>query len=252
MSVLLDIAKATRVERTMPVIATIMIPLTYAKSFSVDMVILVVCCVLTYMAFGLHNAYRDNDFTLPKYSYLLSFALLGSSIFLSVYNEKILILNFLWVLLGLIYNTISRRILFADITILVFTHHVLPALFAGWILGLQKSRILGYSIVIFFVFWFLIQIKNLKGTIEDKERGYATPATIFQNGRRFIQLFREFGFVMMLIPYFFFDAGIVFILSLLAINCVKFVCDSILSIEKNLKITRVLAVVFLLSWAVGV
>ena len=78
----------------------------------------------------------------------------------------------------------------------------------------------------FVTFWFLMHSKNLKDTKDDRERGYKTLTTLFENGRAISITLLIIGFLFMFAVYFLFNltykyltlCSMVFILQVIVIN----------------------------------
>jgi 4-hydroxybenzoate polyprenyltransferase len=172
-----------------------------SQRINTNIFILSACCFCIYSAAGIHNSIQDKDFSVKKTGKTLMFLLVIIGIFLSLFNKIIFITSIAWIVLGLLYNTISRKILFGDATVLALTHYTIPCFSSSLILGIDPWKV---SIYMFSTFWFIMQAKNIKDTKEDKERGYVTLTTVFSEGKRLSIAMTVIGYIMMFlsIPYF--------------------------------------------------
>jgi len=93
--------------------------------------------VLIYSAAGIHNAIRDKDYNLPKNSNWTILLFLASGILISLFNKIIFFTAIAAIILGLIYNTISRYILFGDSSVLAITHYTLPCFSCSLLVGIN-------------------------------------------------------------------------------------------------------------------
>jgi 4-hydroxybenzoate polyprenyltransferase len=178
------------------------------------------------------------------------FALLIVLFLLSLLNHIVFFSVVLWMILGYIYNTASRFILFGDSTVLAITHYTLPCLASSLILGLNPQLTLKLCLFMFSTFWFLMHSKNLKDTEADSKRGYATLTARFAHGKGISILLISVGFAMMFSSFFLFDLSnrifpIFFILGVLQIWAVILVLHNKGSLA--VRLIRLLMMFFLLG-----
>ena len=112
--------RATRIERTLYILSLMIIPCAFVNRINVDVLLFALSCIFLYSSMGLFNAIKDKDYDLPRYAKLISLFLVFLSLLISFFNKIIFITFLLWLILGVIYNTIARKILFADAFILSF------------------------------------------------------------------------------------------------------------------------------------
>jgi len=183
----------------------LLVSVVFVNKITKEVILLAITGIMLYAAASIHNAIRDSDYQLPKYSRYTILFLIFVALSISVLNPVILITALLWVLLGFFYNTVARFILFGDATVLAITHFFLPSLSASILLGLEFKFTLQLAAFMFFTFWFIIHSKNLKDTLNDKKRGYKTLTTMTKNGKRIAIIFLGISFAFMLVAYFLFN-----------------------------------------------
>ncbi len=241
--------RAMRIERTIPGLLTIMVPVSFANKFSIEIFFLCLVGILIYSAQSIFNAKRDNDYLLPNYSKHVSAMLILTAIIFSLSNRLIFLAALGWIFLGFIYNTIARFVLLADVTILSFTHHALPILSSALLLNIDLELAILLSLFMFILFWFIIPIKNLKGVEDDLKRRYTTLATKSKKGILISKIFLGISFFVMLAGYFIFNLSYTYLIFLaLALILGAF---SLVKINKlhdgNLNLFRLIPMVFLLG-----
>jgi 4-hydroxybenzoate polyprenyltransferase len=200
-----ELLKSTRIYRTLQILMAMMVPTAFANAINKEIMLLGLCCVLGYSVIGIHNAIRDKDYLVPKYAKKVMWIILTILVLLSLSNWIIFLTVLAWMILGYIYNTASRFVLFGDSTVLAITHYTLPCFSSALLLGLNTSLTLTLSTFMFVTFWFLMHSKNLKDTKDDKERGYRTLTTMFNHGVLVSILLVVIGFLLMFYAYFLFD-----------------------------------------------
>ncbi|MBN1502348.1 UbiA prenyltransferase family protein [Candidatus Woesearchaeota archaeon] len=216
-----DLIKSTRLHRTLTGLCAIMVPVSIANSITKEIFFLGLSGILIYAAAGIHNAKRDSDYALPSYYKIVIALILVLALSIAFSNKIILITILLYTILGYVYNSYSRYVLFGDVTLLSITHHTIPTVASSILLGLRSAIIVKLSVYMFVTFWFLIHLKNLKDTREDKDRGYKTLTTEFKNGREWTLFCYEIGFASIALAYFLFGFGIKYIFFLLIIYILK-------------------------------
>jgi hypothetical protein len=242
--------KATRVQRALTAIATLMVPVAFAGFVNTGIILLCIVCILVYAAAGLMNAKLDNDYALPKTYKIFMGVLLGLGLVISMFNFIVFLTYCAWIGIGFAYNTIGRRILYGDITLLAITHHALPAFSASLILGIDIGTALFLSGFMFLTFWCIIPLKNLKDADDDKQRGYATINTRFNHATAKTKLLFELAFLCIFAAYFVLDLSRVYLIVLLAVIVAKSAIGYLVDInehENALNFTRLMAMLFLLG-----
>lgn len=220
----------------------------FANRFSIKIIYLASICLLVYACAGVHNAIKDKDYLLPSYSKFIVFSLLIISAIISLQDIVIFFTAILWILLGLIYNTAARHILFGDATILSITHFALPSLSTSLLLDVELKFALFLSGFMFFTFWFIMHSKNLKDAKEDKQREYKTLVTMFKNGRYFTLILLDISFILMFISYFLFDLSIKYLLILVIVSILNLVViNRMVNSEAGqaVKLIRLIMLIFL-------
>jgi 4-hydroxybenzoate polyprenyltransferase len=102
----------------------------------------------------------------------------------------------------------------------------------------------------FITFWFLIPVKNLKDTKEDKKRKYITTSTHLKNNRLITKLLLSVSFILMVLGYFLFSLGFKFLIALTLIFIVLLIiihkinrCQD----KDALNLMRLVVILFLLA-----
>lgn len=248
MSKLRSLIKAARIYRTLPVLMVMMVSVAFANYFTKSIMYLALTCVLIYAAAGLHNAIKDKDYILPNYSKFVIIFLVVITIIISLQDLIVFFTGIAWIFLGLIYNTITRRVLFGDATILSVTHFALPSFSSSLLLGIDKSFALTLAGFMFITTWFIIHSKNLKDTMDDKKRGYRTLTTIIKSGKTITIILLWFSFIPMLFAYFLFNLTTIYLLILFFIFILGLIITkNILKSKEDfaLKLARVIVMLFL-------
>lgn len=196
--------RAARIYRVLPTLMVILVPATFVGHLSWQIFIMMLIGILIYSASGIYNAIRDNDYSINYGSKKIIYILLIISLILSLTNRIIFLTTIIAIILGIIYNTYSRRIILADSSILAVTHFALPCFASSILIGLNYNFAFILSGYLFLVFWFLMPIKNLKGIDDDKKRKYKTLATTLKNGKLITLILFCISFFLMFIAYFLF------------------------------------------------
>ena len=194
------------------------VSMAFANTIVKEILLLGICCASVYAAIGIHNAIKDNDYQLPRYTKRVIYILVPIAVLVSFFNYIVFLTVIAWILFGFVYNTIARHILFGDTTILAITHFALPSFSSSFLLGLDLILALQLSILFFLIAWFITQAKNLKDTKNDKKRSYVTLTTKFRNGIFTTKVFAFVPLIFMLGSYFLFDLSIKFISILLIVT----------------------------------
>lgn len=242
-----NLLKSMRIYRVFPTLMVILVAASFADLISKDIIILGFVGILIYSSYGIHNALRDKDYFLPKYSKKVILVLLFIVFVTSILNRVIFLTAVIAISLGFIYNTFFRYLVLGDTTILTITHYVLPFFSSSVLLGLDLDFAIKFSGALFFVFWFLLPIKNLKGIQEDRKRKYRTLTTVFKNGKLITFIFFWISFVLMIGSYFLFELKHSYLFVLLFI----FILSVIISLgifsdkKETLWIARGITLIFL-------
>lgn len=227
----LTIIKATRLYRIIPVLMVMTVSMAFANMIIKEIILLGFCCALVYAIIGIHNAIKDHDYQLPKYSKIVIVILLLGALLISLSHYIIFLTAITWILLGFIYNTIARHILFGDTTILAITHFALPSFSSSFLVGLDLILALELSILFLLIAWFITQAKNLKDTKKDKKMNYVTITTKFRKGVLLTKVFAFIPLVFMISSYFLFNFAPKFISILLIIVILTII--AVIKINRN-------------------
>ncbi len=243
----ISLVRATRIQRTLTTLSTLMVPIAFANKISYDILKLIAICILLYCSSSIINAKKDNDYKLPRYYFIAVIILMLLALAISVSSSYLFLAFISWLALGQIYNTIARRVLFGDATLLAITHHVMPVVFASLILGLDKKTTVALSLFMFVIFWLIINMKNLKDTEEDLLRGYKT-LSMTKKGFAVTKILFEFSVVVMFLAYFIFGLSEIYLYGILSVLLMKITVSSLIELNKYetaLNFTRLLAIIFL-------
>ena len=169
-----NLLKATRIERTFPIVLLSLIPFGISNGSLVKFLSFVIPLMTIYSSIAILNAIKDKDYDLPKYSKKLSYALIILSVFLSLFNKYALIYVLLTTILGFIYNEFSRKIILGDSLVAGITHFSLPFFLAGQMNNLSANILVPTTIILYFLAPSIAPITNIKDLKEDRKRGYKT------------------------------------------------------------------------------
>ena len=244
---ILRMIKESRIERTFPSIMMILFSLAIIGRFDKDIIFLTLSMVLIYSSAGIHNSIKDKNLMISdRYRYIYIIPIMIALI-ISIQNIILIIASLLWIILGLSYNTISRKILLADSIILSITHYAIPTIFSLLLLGESIQGSLRFGTIFFLTFMFVTPVKNLKETDEDKKLDYRTLPTIFKNGKELTIISSLFFMIISIIIQASFNVNIILIIIsfILYISGIKLIIDSYE--KKSLKIFRLLFIFFIFS-----
>lgn len=244
-----ELIKSTRVHRTLTALTAIMVPVAFAGFINKDIFILFSVCMLTYAAAGVQNAIKDKDYEVPlKAAKVFSGICLLGAAYLALQNMIVFITFAAWIILGLFYNTIARKMMFGDVTVLAITHHTLPTFSAALILGMPVSEAGALSAFMFVTFWFIIHLKNLKDANDDLVRGYKTITTERKDGTLLTKVLFEISVMLIFSAYFLFELSYVYLWAVLGVILLKAVILYLVDVEKHenaLNVMRLMVIVFL-------
>lgn len=161
----------------------IMLAIAITNKINLEIILFATSMILIYSSAGIQNAIKDKDIFPKKSQKIISAIPIIIAITISFQNIILLISTSLWIILGIAYNTTSRRILFADTTIIAITHYLMPITFSLLLLGKDLYYSLEIGIIFFSLFWFILPIKNLKEIQKDKKLNYKTLPTFLKNGK---------------------------------------------------------------------
>jgi 4-hydroxybenzoate polyprenyltransferase len=204
----LTIVKATRLYRIIPVLMVMAVSMAFAGEITKEIILLSICCALVYAVIGIHNAIKDKDYCLPRCTNKIMFLLSLAALIVSLFHYILFLTVIAWIILGIVYNTVARFVLFGDTTILAITHFALPSFVSSLLLGLDARFALMLSLLFFIIAWFITQTKNLKDTAKDKKRNYVTLTTKFKKGDIITQGFLIISFALMIVSYFLLYLGV--------------------------------------------
>jgi 4-hydroxybenzoate polyprenyltransferase len=159
-----------------------------------------------------------------------------------------------WLILGLIYNTVARHVLYGDATILAITHYALPSFSASLLTGASISSAATLSGFMFVTFGFIMESRNLKDTKEDAERGYKTLTTVFKEGKLISVTLIASSVICMFLSYFLFSLSLLFLFAFLTVIFSYLKVIFHITRKENsdaVKFLRVLMMLFLISFILG-
>lgn len=249
----LTLLKATRIERAFYIVSLILVPAAFANILNKEIIVLSICCLLLYSVSGIHNAKRDKDYTLPRYYKKFMIFLIIITLLLSLIHWLIFLTVLIEMGLGLIYNTISRKILFGDATILGFTHAGVPVFVSSLLVGLGISFAFKISVFMYIFIWLLGNARNQKDAKQDKKRKYKTYATKLSNHRPLTKLFTQLSFFIMLLALLLFDLSIKYIFILSFIYIIEIIILYLTDLKEDvlaMQITRFTIILFSLAFVI--
>lgn len=172
------------------------------------------------------------------------------SILISLKHWILFLTTFGILVLGLIYNFISRYFLFMDVTVVTATHHAIPMFSTALLLKLSFIESIKISIFVYIVYWLFVHIKNLKGIGEDKQRNYKTIGTVFNAPKKIGLIFFELSFILMFMGYFLFNFKISYLFFIVVLYILKTIITQNIILgncEKALNFLRFMSVFFVYS-----
>jgi hypothetical protein len=220
---LIELFKATRVHRALLPVAAMLVPCAFAGRITPDIIFLGIACVLVYMGASIQNADKDGDYSLPGYHKAAMLFLFVVAIVVSFFNLIVFLTVVAWFAFGAVYNMISRYYVLADTTIMAITHFTIPVFSGSFILGLPLNLTLILTAFTFVTFWFIMPMKNLVGSDEDKARGYKTLTTWSMNGRNVTIILLEISFICMFLAYFVLELSKKYLLVLILLFALRIV-----------------------------
>ncbi len=245
-----NIFKATRLHRTLTGLSAVLVPVSFANKINFGILLFSLCSILLYAGAGILNAKKDNDYEMPDNCYFVAGIFFLITFVLASFHTIVLIGIAVEFSLGIFYNFYSRYIFLGDVTVLSVTHHAWPTLVSCWLVGLDSITTAKLTIFMLGTFWFIIHLKNLKDTIDDKKRGYKTLTTQLKNGKKITLLFFEFSFALMFIAYFIFGFSLKYMITVLLLFLLKNIITG--HIRKDNQVTalnymRLMVIVFLVG-----
>jgi 4-hydroxybenzoate polyprenyltransferase len=174
---------ASRFKRALCALPGLMTPAALTDHLPIEVILLSVSFVFLYGIGGLMNAYVDRDYPLKKRHILVASVIyFGIAMAPWVINVNLFVLSAIafGFVLGVVYNRFSRRIFLLDNFLLAIIHYALPVTVSGLLVGLDHGVILKLSSNVGLAMFLFLNTRNFKGWQQDKERGYATVATLFK------------------------------------------------------------------------
>jgi len=150
----LELVSASRIYRTIPTILAILVPAAFADKIAPELGVLILSCILIYAVASIHNAKKDNDYSLPEYYREVMIGLAAIALAIASSSRTVFFTAIAWIALGLFYNTIARRMLFGDNTVLAITHFGLPVFSSSIITGIDARTTAILTAFTFAAFWF--------------------------------------------------------------------------------------------------
>lgn len=227
---MIDLLKAMRIERTIPIISVALIPFAIKNSNLKEYFIFILPIILIYSSIAIQNAIKDNDYFLPKNAKKISYLIIILGIGISLLNIYSFMYGVLCTLLGFIYNKFSRKIILGDSLIAGLTHFSLPFLFSGLIVGMEIKTLISLSIIFFFISPSIGPTTNLKDIEKDKKLKYKTLVNSVKNPEKIAKIFLNFSFILFII-----------IASLISKNSLLFfipILILLITINKNMKTSK--------------
>lgn len=214
---LINLIKSARINRGLPTISLILFGAALINKINLDILLLSICSILLYAPGGILNAIKDKDYELPSYSKIIVCSLPIIAILISLHHKVILFATIFWIIIGFLYNVVSRKILFLDNTLICITHHFTPVFFSLLLLGMSIKHSFFIGAYVYLVFWFLAPIKNLNGIEKDKKLGYKTlPATYIQ-GKEITLFLYYISFILMIPAHFIFKLNLTYLILLVVL-----------------------------------
>jgi len=214
----LNIIKATRFKRSLPIVMVALIFPAYTNTFSLEIAVLLITIVSIYGIASIHNAYRDNDFKMPPYFKVLATLSLFAAIALSSINKIIFTTTIFAIFLGFLYNTISRYVILGDGAIAGLTHYVLPLAASAILVNAPLQTTMSIPLF-YFLMISMIPITNLKDIAKDKALGYKTLVNSVKNPFWTATAFFNASFILIFLIYLLFEIPLVYLIPLFILQC---------------------------------
>ena len=250
----INLVKSTRIYRILPTLMIILVSASFANRVSTELVILGVVSILIYSGLGIQNAIQDKDYLLPSYSGFAIFILLIIGLIISLFNFIIFLTAMAWILLGYFYNTLSRYVLFGDTTLLSITHFALPLFSSSILVGFNMKFSLILAGTFFVIFFFIMPMKNLKDSLDDKIRKYKTLPTSGRKGKSITLILFSISIIPMACAYFLFNLSLIYIAFMILIILLgMFIIKKSLSKKEKsaVNLTRLFMLLFLFGFIVS-
>lgn len=224
----------------------ILLGIALKNKINTEIIFLTLSMILIYSSAGIHNSIKDKEILPKNKEKLILFLPLILAIIISLQNRILFLATFLWISLGLTYNTISRKILFMDITLISITHYIIPLSFSLILLGEPIPQAIKTGIIVTITFWFFFQIKNIKGKKEDKNLNYKTLSTVYKNGDTLSVISSIFSIILLTTLQFQLDVHMILIFTtvLIYISGIKTIKKDE---EKSLNLFRLLYIFSIFS-----
>jgi len=216
-----NLLKAMRIYRVLAVLLIILIPAAYSNKFPLSLLSLSFAAVFIYSASSIYNAYRDNDYKLPRYFFIIIVILFLLAFLLSFTNKIILFSVLIAILLGFVYNTIARIIPMGDAFIAGLTHHVLPFIASSLLVRLNIIFMIKFVFLFYFLALCIGPVTNLKDIEKDKKKRYRTVVNSIKNPELFSMVFLDLSFIIIFVIYVFFKLDTYHLLFLIPIFLFK-------------------------------
>jgi len=198
-----NLVRATRIKRTLPILMIILIPAAYSNKFPLTVLLLFLVVILIYSASSIYNAYKDGDYKLPNYYFVIILILLFLTLVISLLDKIIFFAALIAIFLGYIYNTVARFIPLGDALTAGLTHFVLPIIVSSLLVGLGLSFIIPCAIFVYLIAICIGPVTNLKDIKEDKKRGYKTLVNSVKNPKTVAITLFSFSFIIIFLLYLF-------------------------------------------------
>ncbi len=228
-------------------LSAMLIPAALADRINADIFLLSLVCLLAYCGASIQNSIKDKDYLLPSYAHYMVYILPILAFVFACTNIIILLTLISWILLGVIYNTIARRLIFGDIAVLSLTHLAIPMVSSSLLIGfpLKESMIAAAYICLLFIL--MGNMKNIKDAKSDKKRGYKTINTITKKGEQITICLAGISWVMMFFALFIFDLSYRFFIPFAAITALAIYSFSLTDKAKGFHLFKMAFILFLFS-----
>ncbi len=245
----MNIIRASRIERSLIPVSSIIIALAFANRFNFDAFILIILTVLIYSFGGLMNAVCDRDYKVVKSAMLFVLFLVFLALAIS-HKKEIMMFVAISIGLSFIYNKLSRRILLGDSFILGLTHGAVPFIAASMLMKISHSFSISFGTYIFLVLFLLVPMKNFNGIREDRKRGYKTLITSYKNGKFLTLLMFVISGIIFIAIYFAFGLPKTYLVAILMAFVVKIEILFLVFAKEKIKayeLTRILVIILCLG-----
>lgn len=218
---IINLIKASRIKRTLPILAVILLPAAYTNKFPISLFYLASSIILIYSSASIYNAYKDKDYKLPPYFKKLMIFMVILALSIASLDKTIFIASIFAVFLGYIYNTKARFFSLGDSLVAGITHYALPVLVSSLLVDLNLLKAIPLSMIVYTMALCIGPITDLKDIKKDRKLGYKTIVSDSKNPKKISLIFLNISFLIMIFLYLFLQKNQASLLLLIPVFLIK-------------------------------